>query len=415
MKIFVQQSKQASKSKQSGGKSYKFLQPKLRINKPGDRYELEADRVADEIMKMEPKYDGLSGYRNDLQRKCTCGGSHGADCDKREQKRLSLQGNYSEGVELDSVPPIVDEVLRSPGKPLDTETRNFMESRFGCDFSKVRIHDDNKAAESTQRVNSLAYTVGNNIVFNSGRYNLSSDSGKYLLAHELAHTIQQGIFFGNYTKRLIVQRTTIGQILDEFFELYSNEKLWLMNMYDDYTKIVRRWRPVIDALDEIKKDIAGNCSIWNTTHRSDAGWKPGKTDPPVTDPNSHPKPVPRPPGTDPQTCSRAFIIYKTTGHQTNDLYTCSIGSFGLYVTVDSIDCVNNSASLKVWMYNSMTQRSFGKYAKYFPHSGMASQYMWWNWNEEIKWLRVKENLWGDKAINVVESDEETHAFKKSSI
>jgi outer membrane protein OmpA-like peptidoglycan-associated protein len=89
------------------------------------------------------------------------------------------------------VPPIVHEVLRSPGQPLDAETRAFTEPHFGCDFSSVRVHTDTLAAESARAVNARAFTVGNHIVFGNGLYNPSSHDGKRLIAHELTHTIQQ--------------------------------------------------------------------------------------------------------------------------------------------------------------------------------------------------------------------------------
>jgi hypothetical protein len=90
-----------------------------------------------------------------------------------------------------SVPPIVDEVLRSPGRPLDAEMRVFMEPRFGHDFSQVRVHTDAKAGESARAVNAAAYTVGRDVVFGAERYAPSTESGQRLLAHELAHVVQQ--------------------------------------------------------------------------------------------------------------------------------------------------------------------------------------------------------------------------------
>lgn len=89
------------------------------------------------------------------------------------------------------VPPIVDDVLRSPGQPLAASTRAFMEPRFGHDFSKVRVHDDAHAARSAEAVNALAYTVRNDVVFGSGRYQPETIAGKRLLAHELTHVTQQ--------------------------------------------------------------------------------------------------------------------------------------------------------------------------------------------------------------------------------
>src|SRR5215471_12323454 len=92
---------------------------------------------------------------------------------------------------MDQVPSSAHEVLRSPGQPLDGRTRDFMETRFGHDFSHVRVHADSRAAESARAVNAVAYTVGSNIVFGTGRYTLGTHKNQYLLAHELAHVVQQ--------------------------------------------------------------------------------------------------------------------------------------------------------------------------------------------------------------------------------
>jgi Domain of unknown function (DUF4157) len=89
------------------------------------------------------------------------------------------------------VPPIVYEVLRSSGQPLDAHTRTFFESRFDHDFSQVRVHTDAKAGESAQAVNALAYTVGHDMVFGLGQYMPATSTGRQLLGHELTHVIQQ--------------------------------------------------------------------------------------------------------------------------------------------------------------------------------------------------------------------------------
>jgi hypothetical protein len=85
----------------------------------------------------------------------------------------------------------VHEVLRAPGQPLDAATRAFFEPRFGHDFGQVRVHTDSKAAESAQAVNALAYTLEKNIVFGTGRYEPGTAARMKLLAHELAHSVQQ--------------------------------------------------------------------------------------------------------------------------------------------------------------------------------------------------------------------------------
>jgi len=92
---------------------------------------------------------------------------------------------------MNEVPPIVHDVLRSPGQPLDAATRAFMDPRFGHDFSRVRVHTDTAAAGSAQNVNALAHTAGRNVVFGAGQFAPGTSSGRQLLAHELTHVVQQ--------------------------------------------------------------------------------------------------------------------------------------------------------------------------------------------------------------------------------
>jgi hypothetical protein len=93
--------------------------------------------------------------------------------------------------DITQAPPIVHEVLRSPGQSLEPATRAFMEPRLGHDFSGVRVHTDAKAAESARAVNALAYTVGREVVFGAGQYAPGTREGRRLLTHELAHVVQQ--------------------------------------------------------------------------------------------------------------------------------------------------------------------------------------------------------------------------------
>ena len=129
-----------------------------------------------------------------LRRRCACGGTPGpsGECDECRRQRLTLQRQATPQVGPTSVPPVVRDVLRSPGRPLDTTTRSFMEPRFGHDFGRVRVHADTKAAESARAVNALAYVVGQHAVFGAGQYAPGTGSGQRLLAHELAHVVQQG-------------------------------------------------------------------------------------------------------------------------------------------------------------------------------------------------------------------------------
>jgi hypothetical protein len=87
--------------------------------------------------------------------------------------------------------PVKDVVGRGGGRPLDDGVRSEMEGRFGADFGGVRVHADGRAAESARAVNAHAYTVGNDIVFGSGRYDPASPTGQRTIAHELTHVVQQ--------------------------------------------------------------------------------------------------------------------------------------------------------------------------------------------------------------------------------
>jgi len=128
-----------------------------------------------------------------LQRKCACGQhTGGGECEECRKKRRTLQRRPLDGGRRPGeVPPVVEEVLRGPGQPLPVPSRWRMEERFGHDFSDVRVHAGPRAAESAGSVSAAAFTVGRNVVFGAGQYAPESRAGERLLAHELAHVVQQ--------------------------------------------------------------------------------------------------------------------------------------------------------------------------------------------------------------------------------
>src|SRR5213075_2713644 len=103
------------------------------------------------------------------------------------QTKSVLQRAAVNATPVNAVPPIVHDVLNSPGQPLDAEIRAFMEPRFGHDFSQVQVYTDTKASESASKIDALAYTVGKNVVFGAGQYEPETDVGRRVLAHELTH------------------------------------------------------------------------------------------------------------------------------------------------------------------------------------------------------------------------------------
>lgn len=149
-----------------------------------------------------------------LQRKCACGKSiiANGECAECNKKRLKLQRKgVSSQNDPQFAPPIVHEVLRSPGRPLDNATRAQMESHFVHDFTHVRVHTDNKANDSANAVNSKAYTLGSHIVFGKEYYRPQTNEGKKLIAHEITHIIQQ-----KPVSRMVPHRIELGSLNDQF-------------------------------------------------------------------------------------------------------------------------------------------------------------------------------------------------------
>lgn len=162
------------------------LRPKLKVNTPGDRYEQEADRIAGEVMGMP----GRALWRE--------GSSRGGDCPTcpaEEAGQLSppiaAVENGTGGASETFAPLTAPGVLRGPGQPLSGPARRFFEPRFGRDLSQVRVHTDPTAAEASRVLNARAFAVGRHVFFGAGEYRPENSGGRRLIAHELAHTLQQ--------------------------------------------------------------------------------------------------------------------------------------------------------------------------------------------------------------------------------
>jgi len=180
-----------------------------------------------------------------LQRKCACG-QHtiaGGECDECRKKRVesslagatSLQRRSTNTAEPTAIPPIVYDVLRSPGQPLDSATRAFFEPRFGHDLSHVRVHTDSQAAESARAVNALAYTVGQHIAFSEGAYEPVAAGGGRLLSHELVHAIQQ---YGSQSPTQLVLANPKGS-LEQQAGVISNDVMEAMPQHASSNRIQR--------------------------------------------------------------------------------------------------------------------------------------------------------------------------------
>jgi hypothetical protein len=223
-----------------------LIQPKLRIGQPNDKYELEADRVADRVMRIpESKRLLINSHSTLLQRQSTC-----PECkeetdepvqtksigdqitpliqreekseieeeeeeeepvqaqlnednqlqrqeeepeEEEEEEKTQIQTKQSSNQTLPITPGLQSQVqsMKGGGQPLPKTVRNYFEPRFDHDFSHVRVHADSKAGEAAKLINAKAFTIGNNMIFGAGQYSLETSPGKRLLAHELTHVLQQ--------------------------------------------------------------------------------------------------------------------------------------------------------------------------------------------------------------------------------
>lgn len=220
----------------------------LRIGAPSGVFEQEADRVADEIVSGRPR-SGWSlsqvSFGQSVQRKCACGGSGGADgeCEEcKEKKEKTLQRKATGPSPTGMAPPIVHDVLKSPGQPLDRSTRDFFEPRFGRDFSHVRVHAGDAAGQSAKSIDADAYAVGNHIVFGDGRFNSATNAGRRLIAHELTHVVQQGRLPHAPSKAMRSGRT-VGGFLGNIFHFWS---------YSEET--LKKYLKVLEEQNQIERD-----------------------------------------------------------------------------------------------------------------------------------------------------------------
>lgn len=194
------------------------LQPKLKIGAPDDKYEQEADRVADQVMRMSDtqgaqRVEGRPDQPMQIQRMCT-------ECEEEkvlrqpiEEEDEKIRGKLTDGyvqrqeeeeeerIQAKQQPGQTQRIssnvgfrinsLKQRGQPLAPDIRNFFEPRFGQDFSRVRVHRDGNAHQLSSDMHARAFTLGDHLVFGEGEYQPGSESGKRLLAHELTHVVQQ--------------------------------------------------------------------------------------------------------------------------------------------------------------------------------------------------------------------------------
>ncbi len=197
------------------------IQTKLTINQPNDEYEQEADAMADKVMRMpDPVVNNDLFFQpiiSSIQRKC-------AHCEEEDKKMQRKETNSDAALAAPQTEDYVNSL--SGGRALNEKERKFFEPRMGYDFSDVKIHTDSNAIRSARSVNALAYTTGNNIVFNEGQYSPDTNNGKRLLGHELVHVVQQ-----NGSDAILQQHVTLNSANDNTVNSVINEKASSRTLY----------------------------------------------------------------------------------------------------------------------------------------------------------------------------------------
>lgn len=194
------------------------VQPKLQVNQPGDRFEQEADAMADKVMRMtdgnqssfsSSAVTGIIG--RSVQRKC-------AKCEEEEKKKkiMRKEANGASGTTVSSSFSASLLASKTGGHALPVTTRNFMGNAFDTDFSAVRIHTGRKASELNNTIQARAFTHGNDIYFNDRKPAFDTFEGRKLLAHELTHVVQQNNLYNS------VQRDSDSELKDPWEIIQGN-------------------------------------------------------------------------------------------------------------------------------------------------------------------------------------------------
>jgi hypothetical protein len=173
-----------------------IIQTKLKVSQPNDVYEEEANRIAEEVMRIVSNHSvtRMASIDNEeIGSKCS---ACETNKEEEEDEKLSISKKPPITWNLEATEEItngikgINNVRSSNGAPLDDATKEFMETRFNYDFNNVRIYTGKTAARSARSVNALAYTIGSDIVFNDTHYQPNTFEGRRLLAHELVHVVQ---------------------------------------------------------------------------------------------------------------------------------------------------------------------------------------------------------------------------------
>ena len=275
------------------------LQPKLTIGQPNDKYEQEADRVADEVMRMpEPgvqrQVEPEEEEEETLQAKPLASQiTPLAQVQRQEEPEKEEEEEILQTKEVpDKTPEVTPDLesriqaLRGGGQPFPESVRAFFDRRFCYDFSDKRIHTDSRAAGMARELNARAFTVGRDVVFGSGQYSPETSSGKKLLAHELTHTVQQNYRQSRIQRKIIVAGNQYTPTAKYYTWLdnhsYSSMKEFIKRMHNggnppdynfsSYTQMGREVRLRNQALKGMEEVNTNGSVNYGSPHKLDTAY-----------------------------------------------------------------------------------------------------------------------------------------------
>jgi len=233
------------------------IQAKLTIGQPNDKYEQEADKIADQVMRMSDadvaqRVETGTVQPMHIQRLFPECKQETAQRQPENEEEEELQAKEIPGQIPTLAPNLESRInsLKGGGQPLDSATRSFFEPRFGHDFSHVRVHTDSSSADTAKSINARAFTLGNHVVMGTGEYQPNIQSGQRLLGHELTHMIQQNSLANNLIQRQNDSSEQNGVEFDPRREILS-----LVAFDRRYPEVLRTFNSLDAAIDELNADV----------------------------------------------------------------------------------------------------------------------------------------------------------------
>jgi len=243
----------------------RVIQPKLEVNPPNDKFEQEADQVADKIsrmpgnatdnLQMQPK----ENEEKKLQMKSEDKESISMQPEDEEKGKIQMSAGSSSNNQVPQVSSSLATQLQSTkgqGSPLSKRVSQEMGQKIGGNFSNVRIHTDDSAIQMSKEIGAKAFTHGNDIYFNSGKYNPENSSGKFLLAHELTHVNQQS------GRNTVNSSTIISRTPDD------DAKATAKKIHDALSGTKVDEKAILDALTTLGRDQT-KVALLKTTYKTE--------------------------------------------------------------------------------------------------------------------------------------------------